>query len=278
VSQPTDQARQALGSRLREMRQDARLTGRELAARAGWRPPKVSKLEHGQQNASEEDIRTWCQVCGARDQIPELIATVRAIEAQYMEWRRQMRGGQRRVQSVLRAEDLSTRLYRIFEPFHIPGFLQTRDYTRVIMARSAHFYEAPNDLEAAVAARLGRQTILRMGDRRFHIVVAEQALYTQVGGPEVMRGQLAHLLDEMAALPRLRLGVVPRAADYELGPHAGYWIFDARLVMTETVTAVLNVTQPREVAMYERHFDGIAGLAVYGQAAAARITAASEAL
>ncbi|RCG32383.1 XRE family transcriptional regulator [Sphaerisporangium album] len=258
------------------MRQDAGLTGRELAMRAGWRPPKVSKLEHGQQNPSEDDIRTWCRVCDAEDQIPELIATVRAIEAQYLEWRRQMRGGQRRVQSVLRTEDLSTRLYRIFEPFHIPGFLQTREYARVIMARSAQFYDAPNDLEAAVAARLGRQTILRMGDRRFHIVVAEQALYTRVGGSEVMHGQLVHLLNEIAALSRLRFGVVPRPADYELGPHAGYWIFDARLVMTETVTAGLNITQPREVAMYERHFDGIAELAVYGQAAVDLIRTATE--
>ncbi|MGW0590960.1 Scr1 family TA system antitoxin-like transcriptional regulator [Streptosporangium sp. NPDC002607] len=95
-----------------------------------------------------------------------------------------MRGGQRRVQNAIRNEDLNTRLFRIFEPFHIPGFLQTRNYARVIMARSAAFYElVHDDLEAAVGARLGRQAILRMGDRRFHIIMAEQALDTWVGGP-----------------------------------------------------------------------------------------------
>ncbi|WP_326645242.1 helix-turn-helix transcriptional regulator [Streptosporangium sp. NBC_01755] len=225
---PTDQAREALGARLRELRRDAELSGRDLAERAGWRPPKVSKLELGRQNATEADIRTWCRVCGAEDQIPELIATVRTIDAQYVEWKRQMRGGRRRVQNAIRNEDL----------------------------------------EAAVGARLGRQAVLRMGDRRFHIIMAQQALDTWVGSPEVMRGQLAHVRAEMEALPlRLHVGVIPRHADIELGPHAGYWIFDSRIVMTETVTAGLNVTQPREIALYERHFAGLDRLAVYGERA-----------
>ncbi|MGR6923074.1 helix-turn-helix domain-containing protein [[Actinomadura] parvosata] len=267
MSSPTDPAREALGSRLRDIRRDAELNGRELALRLGWRPPRVSKLENAWQNPSEDDIRAWCQACGAEDQIPELIATVRAIEAQYVEWRRQMRGGQRRVQHVLSSEDLTTMLFRIWEPFHIPGFLQTREYARVIMARVIAFYETPNDLDAAVATRIGRQSILRMGQRRFHIVLAEQALYTRVGGREVMRPQLEHILSEMAALPRLHLGIVPRHADYELGPHAGYWMFDQRHVATETVSAALTISQPREIALYLKHFDGIAGLAVYGQEA-----------
>ncbi|MFI6534206.1 helix-turn-helix domain-containing protein [Nonomuraea sp. NPDC050547] len=274
---PTDPAREALGSRLREIRRDAELTGRELATRAGWRPPRVSKLEGGWQAPSAEDIRVWCRICGAEDQIPELIATARAIEQQYVEWRRQMRAGQRRVQRALSTEDLSTTRWRIWEPFHIPGFVQTRAYARAIMARSMAFYEVPaDDLDAAVAARIGRQSILRMGTRHFHVVLAEQALYTRVGGAGVMREQLGHLLAEMAALPRLRVGVVPREADYELGPHAGYWIFDARVVMTETVTAGISLTQPHEIALYERHFKGLVRLAGYGRRAEEMIAKASE--
>ncbi|MFC5834671.1 helix-turn-helix domain-containing protein [Nonomuraea insulae] len=276
MSAPTDPAREALGSRLRDIRRDAELNGRELALRLGWRPPRVSKLEHAWQAPSEDDIRAWCRACGAEEQVPELIATVRAIEAQYVEWRRQMRGGQRRVQHVLSSDDLATMLFRIWEPFHIPGFLQTREYARAIMSRVITFYETPNDLDAAVATRLGRQSILRMGQRRFHILIAEQALYTRVGGSEVMRPQLEHVISEMAALPRLHLGVIPRHADYVLGPHAGYWMFDQRHVATETVSAALNITQPREIALYLKHFDGIAELAVYGQEAKALIRRAQE--
>ena len=42
-------AREALGLRLRELRRDAHLTGRQLAASQGWHPSKVSKVEGGKQ-------------------------------------------------------------------------------------------------------------------------------------------------------------------------------------------------------------------------------------
>jgi transcriptional regulator with XRE-family HTH domain len=45
-------ARQALASRLRDLRKTARLSGRELAAQAGWHYTKVSKIEHGAGNSS----------------------------------------------------------------------------------------------------------------------------------------------------------------------------------------------------------------------------------
>jgi transcriptional regulator with XRE-family HTH domain len=40
-------AREALGGRLHELRRDARLTGRQLAAEHGWHPSKISKVEGG---------------------------------------------------------------------------------------------------------------------------------------------------------------------------------------------------------------------------------------
>jgi transcriptional regulator with XRE-family HTH domain len=81
VSTSTKRAREALGARLREIRQDANLTGRALASRCGWHFTKVSKVEHGTQNPSEDDLRAWCHACDAEDQVPDLIATVRAIES-----------------------------------------------------------------------------------------------------------------------------------------------------------------------------------------------------
>ncbi|GAB1641936.1 helix-turn-helix domain-containing protein [Krasilnikovia sp. MM14-A1259] len=50
-------AREALGKRLRDIRHDAGLTGRRLAALAGWQSSKVSKIEYGKQSPSEFDER-----------------------------------------------------------------------------------------------------------------------------------------------------------------------------------------------------------------------------
>jgi len=43
------QAREALGSHLRQLRRTTGLTGKAFAERLGWLPSKVSKLELGQQ-------------------------------------------------------------------------------------------------------------------------------------------------------------------------------------------------------------------------------------
>lgn len=65
---------EALGLRLRNLRKEAGLTGRELAAATGWHFTRISKLEHGVQAPTDQDIQTWCQVCGADDQAADLIA------------------------------------------------------------------------------------------------------------------------------------------------------------------------------------------------------------
>lgn len=85
MTSPSQQAKQALGIRLRELRKDAKLTGRALAASCGWHFTKISKLEHGGQSPSEDDIRAWCRACKAEDEVLDLIATVRAIESMYIE-------------------------------------------------------------------------------------------------------------------------------------------------------------------------------------------------
>ncbi|WP_049797259.1 helix-turn-helix domain-containing protein [Kribbella flavida] len=76
-----------MGLRLRELRKDAGLTGRELAAATGWHFTRVSKLEHGVQAPSNEDIRLWCEACSAEEQIADLIAQARTVESMYMEFK-----------------------------------------------------------------------------------------------------------------------------------------------------------------------------------------------
>ena len=77
-----------MGVRLRDLRRDSDLSGIDLARANGWQPSKVSKIENGKQTPSEADLRAWCDRCGSIDQLPDLIASVRAIETQFAEWRR----------------------------------------------------------------------------------------------------------------------------------------------------------------------------------------------
>ena len=268
------QARQALGARLREIRKDADLTARTLAAAAAWHFTKVSKIENGVRTPSEPDIGTWCRLCHAEDQIPDLIAAVRNVESMYAEWRRQIRAGMRRSQAARLPVYQRTRLFRLYEPGLIPGIFQTAQYAAAVISSFMKFTGAATDLEEAVAARMEWQKII-YGDREFHVVLEEQALRTRAGDQEVMTGQLDRLLAVMS-LPRVRLGIIPSSAERTVMPSAGFAIFDSEMVQAETVSAELTVTQPQEIMLYTKRFELLRQSAVHGRDARQLIRLALE--
>lgn len=265
------QAREALGHRLRDIRKDAGLTGRRLALLAGWHSSKISKIEYGKQTPSEDDIRKWCDLTGAGDQIPDLIAAVRHIESMYVEWRQNLGSGTRRRQQASLTLEGRARRLRWYEPLLIPGILHTAEYARAVMSRVIDFYQVPDDLDEGIAIRMERQHALYRGERRFHFVLANQALLTMVGDAAVMIGQLDRLLAVMS-LPRVTLGIIPAGAEYRV-PTNQFIMFDDRFVHVETISAELTVSQPREIALYAKVFDELSRQALHGQAARALITA-----
>ncbi|WKU48337.1 helix-turn-helix transcriptional regulator [Streptomyces sp. VNUA116] len=274
MSNRAQEAREALGARLRGFRKDAGFaSGRAFAAVTGWQESKVSRIENGRQNASEDDIRLWCRKTHAEDQIDDLIATVRHIEELWLEWRRQLQSGAEQRQRKALPVYAKTRVFRIFHPTVVWGTLQTAEYAAATFQQVVNYYEIPDDTDAAVAKRMERQQYLYQGDRIFNVLLSEQALYTNIGGRDVMRGQLDRLLAVMR-LPRLSLGFIPRDAVMHLWPGNSFSMFDDKLVLIETYSAEFSVTQPREVALYAKAFDLLKRSAVYGERAKALITRA----
>ncbi|MGW6867068.1 helix-turn-helix domain-containing protein [Streptomyces sp. NPDC054901] len=91
------------------------------------------------------------------------------------------------------------------------GLLQTEAYARAVLG-----VENPDRLDASVAARLDRQRILLRGDPPvLWVVLDEAALYREIGGHQVMRDQLAHLLS-LRERQWLEIQVLPFSA----GQHA----------------------------------------------------------
>jgi transcriptional regulator with XRE-family HTH domain len=271
-SSSAKQAQQALGVRLRELRKDADLTGRELAAQTGQHYTRLSKIENGIQAPTEKDVRDWCRACGAEDQILDLIATLRIVESAYLEFRRQGRAGMKR---VLGAHTLAryerTKVFRIYEHNVIPGLFQTAEYSTAMVSFWIDFLGTANDLEDAVATRMERQRVLYRGGKRFVVVLEEQALRTWFGTAETQAGQLDRLLGLMS-LHNVSLGIVPMMVERKAVGSAGFWMFDDALVALETPTASIEVTRPQECQLYARMFEELKASAVYGRAARALIT------
>jgi transcriptional regulator with XRE-family HTH domain len=265
MANEVQQAREILGYRLRDIRKDARVSGRELAALTGWHFTKISKIEHGSSMPSEADIELWCFHCGAESQVPDLTATARGIEKLYVELRRLLRTGTARYQQELLANETRTHHFRIFDPAIIPGALQTPGYATIRISEFADMVGIPADVQSTVAVRMARAQLLQSGDRLFHFVLGEHALRAALADQDVMEEQLRHL-QEMSRLPRLRLGILPTSVRHYM-TLCGFWIFDDREVHIETYSAAVRITQPREIAMYAKVFEHYSGRAIYGQQA-----------
>jgi transcriptional regulator with XRE-family HTH domain len=265
------EARTALGQRLRELRSTAGITGRELAESLSWPASKVSKLENGRQTPTVQDIRDWTRVTGSEAETEALLASLHTLEIQHAEWQRQLTTGLRPHQREIAELDAKTRFFRAFEPTFIPGLLQTAEYARYRFAQSITVFKVKNDINEAVQTRVRRQEILYRPDKRFHFVLTEAALRYRLCPPEVMLGQIDRLVS-FAALPNVRLGIIPFETAYLVAPTHGFWLLDNDRVMVETFSAELNLSQPQEIELYGGIFEQMASVASYGRSARAVIT------
>lgn len=75
-STSVDEARNALGKRLRELRQQARLTGKQLAESLAWPASKVSKLENARQTPTDRDILDWTRATNSEGETEALLASL----------------------------------------------------------------------------------------------------------------------------------------------------------------------------------------------------------
>lgn len=261
------QAREALGARLRELRRASGLNGKEFAARLGWYgASRVSKLELGQQTPTEKDLAEWTTAAGAPEALAELRMQLNALETFYSEWKRQLFAGVHARQRELVDLEAEMARLRVFESSIIAGLLQTAEYARAIFERIAALHRVPSQVDEAVRLRMQRQDVLHAKGKSFHIVLAEAALRYDLVPREIMLGQLDKLL-LATALRNVQLGVIPFGVPLGQIPWHGFWIYDNRLVLVETYAAELRLTQPGEIELYSRVFDQMAKAAVYGDQA-----------
>ncbi|MBQ0827641.1 helix-turn-helix domain-containing protein [Streptomyces tagetis] len=268
MSTDYQQAREALGLRLRELRlscPEGRLTGAALAERLGegWTKSKVSKLENGRQTADASELRAWAQATGRPEMYDGLLAQLRGFESRIRSWRRQLASGHRPVQEAITAEHDRTRVLTIWENNLIPGMLQTADYARHVLTRHANLMRSPRDTEEAVRARVRRQDGLWKTGRTYRILMWEAACFALVCPPAVLAAQLDRLTS-VIGLDTVEFGVVPFSAPLKIYAGNSFWIYDDRRVVVEDWHAELWLDDADSIATYQRVWDTLSESAVYG--------------
>ncbi|WP_017573750.1 helix-turn-helix domain-containing protein [Nocardiopsis halotolerans] len=270
-------ARFSLGVRLRELREEAGLSGRELASRAGWHPSKVSRLERGNQTAAAEDLRRWARLCGRDDAAQGLIAQLGSLETHYTSWRRRLSAGnQARQQNAVDLEGRTRKLH-VFESVCVPGLLQTPDYARAMISGAVDLHGTPTDVEEGVRKRMERRAALEERGKQLRILLWEPALRTRHASLEVQAGQLGYLAECIRG-GRGGIGIVPLSAQLMASPMHGFWIYDDHQVIVETVGAELFLTDADAVEPYRRVFSALSHAAVRGRAALELVERARHAL
>ncbi|MFI6496140.1 helix-turn-helix domain-containing protein [Nonomuraea typhae] len=249
------QARIDLGAQLRQLRESAHLSGKDLAERLGWQPSKVSRLENARQTATEDDVVVWAQAVQTSPEVTDqLIAQAIALLERHDDWKQRHRGGLAAIQEDIRDLEARTRLFRVFEPGIVVGLLQTTEYARHVFRKIKRLYSAPDQIDAAVRVRMQRQEILYDPTRAFRFVVPEAVLHTRLAPVDVMRGQLDRLL-AVSTLPNVEFGVIPFAAELPSSPINGFWVYNEAMVGVATMTKDLVLRDPDDIAFYVNAFD-----------------------
>ncbi|MGP4087632.1 helix-turn-helix domain-containing protein [Streptomyces sp. KR55] len=258
-------AREALGARLRELRVEAGLEGKDIAAALGWQTSKVSRLQNGKQTPTRGDLTAWARAIGQPDVEAELHGLLAALDMKqrHRSWRRQLAGGHRGRQELAVRQTEATTMIRGLEVSRVPGLFQTPEYARQIFDANAEFRGIPATTDAAVEKRMRRQEALYDPEKTFRFLLCEAALYHRSCPADVMAEQLDRLYN-LVGQRRIELGILPFGAQLRrTAPHA-FWIYDRRLVIVETISEELWLTGDEDIELYERAWDWLADSAEYG--------------
>jgi transcriptional regulator with XRE-family HTH domain len=154
----------------------------------------------------------------------------------------------------------SASVIRAYEPQVVPGLLQTEAYVRAITAASFPS-ESQEDSERKVALRLARQDLLkRPAPPQYRVVLEETVLRRPIGGADIMRAQLQHLID-MAAQPSITIQILPFTAGWHPAMYGMFWIYRfpddtmPDVVYSEGLTSAYYLNKPEETTQYTQALD-----------------------
>ena len=155
---------------------------------------------------------------------------------------------------------------RSFDPLVITGLLQTREYAEA-MITAADWEAEPAQIARWVQLRMDRQAVLRQeAPPQLSVIIDEFALRRKIGGPGVLRDQLAHLL-ATAELPQVDLRVLPASVGAHASPSGYFLVFtiaepDLDVGFAETLGGAVYVEPPdseRFVRVYDRLLNSALG-------------------
>jgi len=204
-----------LGAQLRRLREAKRISLEEAGNFIRASHSKISRLETGRVGFKDRDIADLLTLYGVTDEADRQALRDLAGRANAQGWWHDYSDVLPTwFEAYVGLEEAATQI-RAYEVQFVPGLLQTGDY-----ARAVSLLGDPNatdrEVERRVGLRLARQAMFtRPTPPNFWVVLDEAVLRRPIGGVEIMRAQVRHLL-EMSQRQNVTIQIVPFAA----GGHA----------------------------------------------------------
>ncbi|HKN98544.1 MAG TPA: helix-turn-helix transcriptional regulator [Pseudonocardiaceae bacterium] len=205
---PTSQLRR-LRTELRQRRDAARLTQREVAEALDWSPSKLIRIERGPVGISVTDVRALLQHYRVTDeqQVKTLVDLARASKKPAW-WHQYRDKHSAQFITFLGLEASSVRIQQ-YQGLVVPGLLQHPDYIRALVTKT-------DDVERDVTIRRNRQDLIGDDGPELSFILDEAVLHRIIGSPEIMRTQLSWLAEQQGQ-PNVTIRVLP----FSLGVHHG---------------------------------------------------------
>lgn len=261
--------RRVLGANLRRLRDEQGRLLEDAAQELGCHPAKVSRIESGRSGIRQLDLKVLLDFYGVKDVKTREGWLALARESRRQRWWRELED--QLPQDFLDLIGLEDEVAgcRGFQPSIIPGLFQTEAYaTAVIQGGSAG---PPSEAQRTkVRVRLERQKAMtgrRPEPLHVWMVLGEAALRQQIGGREVLRKQLLHLV-EMAQLPNVTLQVLPFSAGACRGGMLPFLLYsfppptELEVVLLESFTSHAYLEGPGDTAHYNGVFDHVRATAM----------------
>jgi transcriptional regulator with XRE-family HTH domain len=194
---------QMVGRQIKLWREAAGMTQTELGTAIGYSEEMVSSVERGVRTPQPAFLVGADRVLEAGGKLAAFVPDV--AEARYP----------RKVRNLAKLEAEAVEL-GAYGNHNIHGLLQTERYARALFDMRRPTY-SPDEIDRQVEARMARKAIFdRAPAPTLSFVMEEATLRRPLGGAEVMRGQLQHLLNT-ARLRHVDIQVMPLRREEHAG-------------------------------------------------------------
>ena len=275
--------RRRLAAELRRLREAADLTCDEVAARLDCSASKISRIETGRVSVSPRDVRDMLAIYGVTgDQRDSLVQLARESRQKGW-WQGYADSVEPHLATYLGMESEAAQI-RQYNVARIPPLLQTKGYaSAVISAGRAGAGRYPGTPDRMVEMLMEHQRLAAASPPRMWVVLDEAALRRQVGGRDVMREQIEHLI-ELSSLPTMFIQFIPFSSGAYVAMDLPFVVLsfpdpaDPDIACIGYQTGVLWIEDLAEVDRYNLFFQHLQATALSIDDSAALMTSLLNAL